>query len=339
MSRATRPATDAWFLRHGLAYFVPEERERVRAALSPRRLVPLAALAALAAGAAAALLAWQASTVSVAPAALLTVLGIAAGWYALTALRARSIVTWALTHTLVGVTTVLPMLSRALPLLLLFVTFLFINAEVWQMSASLEPGTLWLTVLLFTTLSVAFLLVRLPEEVDRADDEVDDAFLRRVCAGTPLAAECERQVADPECHPAAHAEVGGFERWNLVLALVVVQLAQVALLSVAVFGFLVLFGVLVMDQAVITSWIGADSVRTLPWLPALSLELVQVSVFLAAFSGLYLTVSTVTDEVYRAQFFARVTRHLETAVGMRAVYLCMRAAPADGRGTTVADPA
>ena len=53
--------------------------------------------------------------------------------------------------------------------------------------------------------------------------------------------------------------------------------------------------------------------------------LVQVSTFLAAFSGLYLTVSTVTDEAYREQFFGSVMRELERAVGVRAVYLALRA--------------
>ena len=52
-----------------------------------------------------------------------------------------------------------------------------------------------------------------------------------------------------------------------------------------------------------------------------SRALVQVSTFLAAFSGLYLTVSTVTDEAYREQFFGSVMRELERAVGVRAVYL------------------
>ena len=47
----------------------------------------------------------------------------------------------------------------------------------------------------------------------------------------------------------------------------------------------------------------------------------QVSMFLAAFSGLYFTVSTVTDETYRAQFFGGVSDQLERAVGVRAVYL------------------
>jgi hypothetical protein len=56
-----------------------------------------------------------------------------------------------------------------------------------------------------------------------------------------------------------------------------------------------------------------------------SRALVQVSTFLAAFSGLYLTVSTVTDEAYRAQFFGSVMRELERAVGVRAVYLALRA--------------
>jgi hypothetical protein len=56
----------------------------------------------------------------------------------------------------------------------------------------------------------------------------------------------------------------------------------------------------------------------------LSVELVQVSVFLAAFSGPYFTVVAVTDEVYREQFFTSITRELERAVGARTVYYALR---------------
>ena len=49
-----------------------------------------------------------------------------------------------------------------------------------------------------------------------------------------------------------------------------------------------------------------------------------MSVFLAAFSGLYFTVCAVTDEAYRDQFFTEVKRELERAVGVRAVYLALR---------------
>ena len=49
-----------------------------------------------------------------------------------------------------------------------------------------------------------------------------------------------------------------------------------------------------------------------------------MSLFLASFSGLYFTVSAITDETYRGQFFSAVTAHLEKAVGVRAVYLTLR---------------
>jgi hypothetical protein len=317
-------ATDAWFLRHGLAYFVPEERAAARTALRPGRTWPLLLLTAVAAAGLGAALAWVGGAVSFAPATLVTIGLLAGTWYGLTALRARPIVTWALHRTFGGLRTLLPMMSRALPLLLLFVTFLFINAEVWQVASRLDGGKLWLTALLFAILAVAFLLVRLPEEVDRTDDDVDDRFLLAACRGTPLEDSARELVDDPDADPVAHAEVTGFERWNLVLVLLIIQAVQVLLLAAAVFVFFVVFGAIIMTNDVVISWIGEDRVNAVPGLPNLTAELLQVSVFLAAFSGLYLTVSTVTDETYRVQFFSRVIEEMERAVGVRAVYLTLR---------------
>ena len=73
--------------------------------------------------------------------------------------------------------------------------------------------------------------VRLPEEVDRADDEVDDAFLLRTCAEAPRSpTPCQELVDDPDADPASYAEVTGYERWNLILVLMIVQVVQVLLL-------------------------------------------------------------------------------------------------------------
>ena len=66
------------------------------------------------------------------------------------------------------------------------------------MTSNLPFGLLWLTVLLmFGAVAVLFLLVRLPEEVDRVDDEVDDDFVVRACAGTPLEAASRRGGGRP----------------------------------------------------------------------------------------------------------------------------------------------
>jgi hypothetical protein len=318
-------ATDQWFLRHGLPYFVPEQRREARSAVRLGRTVPLMLLTGLVAVAAGVLLGMLAQQLALGTATLVTVGLLAATWYALTAMRARPIVRWALHRTFGSLRTLLPMMSRALPLLLLFVTFLFINAEVWEVSADLDGGLLWLVALLFVNLAVGFLLVRLPEEVDRVDDDVDDALLRRACRGTPLEPGCERLLAEG-ADVRAHVEVTGFERWNLVAVLLIIQAAQVLLLAGTVFVFFMVFGSMVMNPGIVENWTG-ETVRVMPFLQNITTELVQVSVFLAAFSSLYLTVSTVTDETYRAQFFGSVLAELERAVGMRAVYLALRAEP------------
>ena len=330
----TVAATDLWFLQHGLTYFVPENRAAVRAALRPRRVVPLVVGTALGAGAVAAAVAiWADGEGSLLPPILWTVFGLVATWYALTALQARPIVTWALARTFGSLRTLLPMMTRALPLLLLFVTFLFINAEVWQVASYLDGGRLWLVALLFGTLAGAFLLVRLPEEVDRTDDNVDEDLLLKSTAGTPLEQVALDLVDDPDGDPASYAEVSGYERWNLVLVLVVIQATQVLLLAVTVFAFFMLFGALIMDESIVLAWTGGEEpVHTLRGFSTVSFELVQVSVFLAAFSGLYLTVSTVTDETYREQFFGSVLHEMERAVGVRAVYLALRDRPDGARG-------
>ncbi|MGH3333571.1 MAG: hypothetical protein ACRDPJ_19910, partial [Nocardioidaceae bacterium] len=214
---------------------------------------------------------------------------------------------------------------RALPLLLLFITFLFINAEVWQVAANLDGGVMWVAVMLFAGLAVGFLLVRLPEELDRVDDEVGGDPMVAACKGTPLEAAA-RSMADDDEHrfvPAEDASVTGFQKANLIMVLLVAQIVQVLLLSFSVFLFFIVFGMVAMEDDVVLTWIGEKSLHTLGW-GNVSLELVQVSVFLAAFSGLYFTVYAVTDEIYRKQFFTSITRELERAVAARAVYHALK---------------
>ena len=317
-------ATEAWFARHGRAYFVPEERAAVRAALAPRRALPLAVAVLLLAASAGAALALLSDEISAGPALVVTLGLLAAFGYGLTALRARPILRWALARTFGSLARLLPMMSRALPLLLLFVTFLFINAEVWDMTAHLPVGALWLVVVLFGVIATAFLLVRLPEEVDLVDDHVDAAFLTRACRGTPVEPACA-ELLESGADPTPYAEVTGIERWNLIVALLVIQLVQVLLLAGGVFAFFLVFGSIAMTDGVQAGWIGAEQPQAASWLPNVSVELLRVSLFLASFSALYLTVSTVTDETYREQFFGGVLRELERAVGVRTVYQALRA--------------
>ncbi|HKE67620.1 MAG TPA: hypothetical protein VKB55_00090 [Nocardioidaceae bacterium] len=312
---------EAWLDANGLPYFIYRERRSLIERHQKRRVIWLLTGAAVVAGAVGVVVGLLSTSVSAGVAIatgalLLLVLGY--GW---TFLGLRPILLWATWRTVGSFRLMFRLLTRALPLLLLFMTFLFINTEVWQVASELSRGRLWLGVLLFAAIAIAFLLVRLPDEVHHVEDEAADDRLVECCRGTPLAGAAATLKGD-----AYPARLSRMPRANLVLVLLVSQLLQVLVLSLTVFAFFIVFGMLAIEPSVIESWVGHD-LRYLPsveqWVP-ISRELFQVSVFLAAFAGLYFTVYAVTDSTYREQFFASLSRELEQAIGVYTVYETLR---------------
>ncbi len=320
---ATIRAAEDWFERQGLPYFVPSHAERVRWALGKARLIPVVS-AALVLGAGAGL-AVGLATDDVSNGVLVgaLVVGAVVVVYGLVSLHLQPIIRWATGRTFGSLGWLFPLITRALPLLLLFMTFLFINTEVWQVCSALDRGLLWLTVLLFAAIAVVFLLVRLPEEVQSVSDEAEGERLVKICETTPVARAAREISGDAE-----RPELSRLQKANLVLVLLFSQALQVLLLAFSVFVFFIVFGKVAISDSVITTWVGHDptSLPSLDWLPV-SNELFQVSVFLAAFSGLYFTVYAVTDQTYRDQFFTSVSKELERAIGVQTVYRVLTASP------------
>ena len=114
-------------------------------------------------------------------------------------------------QTLASLGFLFPLASRALPLLLLFVTFLFVNTEVWQITSSLAAACCG-SAAAAASAGAWFLLVRLPEEVDRRRRRGGRRLRRAACAGTPLSRRPRGR--ETRRRPAGHAQVAGFERWQ-----------------------------------------------------------------------------------------------------------------------------
>ena len=316
----TAAEIEDWFDEHGLPYFAGDHADRVERWLSRKRITAVIVLivaTAIAAGVSVGIVladdtAWGTFT---GVAVFLGLLGLFAGRL----LRMGTMFRWAVRRTFGSLGLMFPLLTRALPLLLLAVTFLFINAEVWQVAALMSRNVLWSSVTFFALIATVFLLVRLPEEVRRVEREVAGERLADCCVGTP-AAEAARQIT------ATPADLPRFARANLVLVLLFNQAIQVLLLSFGLFAFFVVFGHLTIPDGTVEAWTGAP-VTDLPsslgkHLP-LTNELFQVAVFLASFAGLYFTVYAVTDETYRSQFFAGLSTELEQAVAVNAVYVSL----------------
>ena len=212
---------------------------------------------------------------------------------------------------------------KALPLLLLFVTFLFVNTEVWQVAGNLDGLAYWLVLALFFVIGASFVLSRVPVEVaeiNHFDDWDDAATLAREVGA----------AGDQRHRPRPNGEVApplSRRAWaNIVLVMLVTQAIQIMLVAVAMGGFLTVFGVLAIDRPIVESWTG-DAAHEL-WEPTLggrhlllSEELLRVAGFLAAFTALYFTVYLVTDPTYRAQFRDEVVADVRGALAARACYL------------------
>lgn len=215
------------------------------------------------------------------------------------------------------------LLSRALPLLLVFVVFLFLTPEVWEVAGAMQWPVLVANLGLFVLLGVVFLLARLPTETAKLGDFDSLESLQALCGGTPAAGLASRLDAVPDAHPLRLRQRG-----NLYLVVFVSQTIQIVLVTLTLTGFFVAFGLLAVRPEVQGRW-AADVAAVDPLVafdllgsPAmLTPALLRVAVFLGVFSGFYVAVYAVTDDTYREQFFERVATELRQTFAVRAAYL------------------
>jgi hypothetical protein len=229
---------------------------------------------------------------------------------------------WGVGRTLRQLETVVTLFVRALPLLLLFVTFLFLTGEAWLMASDLHGPFYWIVLAMFPLAGILFAVIRLPKEVGQLSDfESWEAVVGRV-EGTPVE-PLAKSTAEPVM---ATAPLGRRQWGNVALVVLFSQLVQVVLVCVMVFAFLAFFGVVVVTEPVVRSFVGADPhiLATIDlWgrQMVVTEELLRVTGFLTVFSGFYFAVSVLTDETYREEFLEEVVGEMRRALAVRAVYL------------------
>jgi hypothetical protein len=229
---------------------------------------------------------------------------------------------WALTKTVRELEAVAHLVGRALPLLLLITIVLFINAEMWQVAAGFDGTFLVAVIGLFFVVGLAFLLTRLPRELSRLVAFGSTAEIREACAGTPG----ESLAAALDGTSLAPAELSTRQRGNVLLVTLFSQGVQVVVVTLVLFVFFAVLGLLTVTPEVLESWTG-DRGAALVTLDLLGRqvpvteELLKVSAFLAAFSGLYFSVVLVTDSTYREEFFDEVLADLRRTFAVRTAYL------------------
>jgi hypothetical protein len=236
---------------------------------------------------------------------------------------------WAFRRTFQELGEVFDLAARALPLLFLFNSFLFISKDVWEFSGEMSRHRLWGVVGLFAVFTVIFLFYRLPDEVRRVAAHDDRTTIVEACRMTPMETVVDRVMLHEGALPLTRAQ-----RVNVLLVLFIGQILQVLLLGVLVFVFFLGFGKAALSSELINGWTGKPD-GTNPQATVFGYKLQdylhisvderlwQVSLFLAAVSAFFFAISSLTDEAYKAQFYDRMNRELETAIQVRRVYLAL----------------
>jgi hypothetical protein len=247
-------------------------------------------------------------------------LGILAAVYLGTSYAVLRMSRWAFVRVGRQLGGILRLLVRALPLLLLFVIFLFLQNEVWQTTADLTGPWYWILDGFLALLGVLFLATRLPREVAGLSrfsswDEIAD-----LARGTPIEPVSGRAPAAFDVPPLSRREWG-----NVLLVALFSQGLQIVLVAALIGLVLTALGMITVSPALVSSWTGAPvhelvSLDLFGRTLVLTEQMLRVAGFLAAFSALYVTVSAVTDEAYRAEFYDDLAEELRRAFAVRAIY-------------------
>ncbi|ORB29181.1 hypothetical protein [Mycolicibacterium parafortuitum] len=248
------------------------------------------------------------------------VISLIAVW--LTYLGFGSIALWAFRFAWVQLGALGTLMSRALPLLMLTVVVYF-TGELWQLSARMSRERLWQTIGFLSLVALLFMVATIRDEVaalrqDRSEREDSTALL----AGTPLAAT--------PTGPVARTPLSLAEQANVVAVMVVAQAIQVVLFTAGLFGFFLALGLIAIPDDVTVLWASEQScaVGVPPcagtWFGIhipVPQTVVHTSLFVAVLSGLYFTVSTSVDPLYRQRFFDPLIADVAVSLAGRDAYL------------------
>jgi hypothetical protein len=224
------------------------------------------------------------------------------------------------------VTDIANLAMKSLPTLLIFSAFIFINAEMWQVSNDFTLPLFGMVMLLLAGIGAIFVFVsvrRLTVDLARFSAWGD---VRPRCASTPVE---EIVPADDEPAPDTPPLVRRAE-WNVNLLLFVAQGIQVLLVSLVITAFYVVFGLLTVREETLLQWTTVGELTyERDWAVDIAIfgtdliftrQLLLVALFIGMFSGLNFAVQVITDDTYREEFIADMTAEVRDALAVRAVY-------------------
>jgi hypothetical protein len=232
---------------------------------------------------------------------------------ALTACGAGSILGWGLRTAVENLSLIGALFVRALPVVLLTV-LVFFNTYVWLMASIVSRPRLWLALVFLGLIAVAFITA---STVDRVRPMLsgsqhgadDDARL----VGTPFEAMAE---------PTSDAPLSRAERINVVFVLATSQVLQVGLAALVAALIFFVLGLILLSPELLTQWTrdGSSDGQLLGMTLPIPQSLIQISMFLAALTFMYVSARAAGDADYQKRFLEPLIDDLRLTLVARGRY-------------------
>lgn len=214
---------------------------------------------------------------------------------AMTAVGIGSITGWAIRLTMTQFAAAGALLVRALPIVLLTV-LVFFNTYVWVMAATISQTRMWLAILLLVAIAGTFVVTGMFEQAK--------PLLLKATASARHADHLTGTPFEDLCDPPEPDPLSRGEWFNVVFILAATQVAQILMVAVVTASLFFALGMIVLSPQLLAAWTrngSGDGVFLGMGLPVPQ-ALINVTLFLAALTFMYISARAVGDGEYRSRF-------------------------------------
>lgn len=229
-----------------------------------------------------------------------------------------------------------PMIAKVLPVLMVSVLFIFVNADLWKLANGLSFPRTWAVLGLMGLLAVFVVVTTSLERTarllgcNRGDDiarftESDYEHAAALEGGIWNTAQDwveEKKIL--EHRPLKTAAWG-----NLIIIPMIGQIIQASFFMLLVFGFFMGFSSIAISDTTIESWmtVKPEHLKILGVDTNINAVVIKVSMIVAVFSGLSFVATTSSDEKYARSFLKPMIARIKHILIIRDIYLGLLTMP------------
>ena len=261
---------------------------------------------------------------------------IVIGIYLAIFLGVDTVLGWSLKHAIHQLASLPPMIAKVLPVLMVSVLFIFVNADLWTLANGLSFPRTWAVLGLMGLLAVFVVVTTSLERTARllgryrGDDiarftENDYEHAAALEGGIWNTAQDwveEKKILE-------HRPLKVAPWSNLIIIPMIGQIIQAIFFMLLVFGFFMGFSSIAISDTTIESWmsIKPEHLKILGVDTNINAVVIKVSIIVAVFSGLSFVATTSSDEKYARSFLKPMIERIKHILIIRDIYLGLLTMP------------